>query len=99
MSSLIRTFSLRLILILAGLAVLPFSVPSAALADDLQSIAESATQYAANIYGQYGNGADLAAAAGYVADGKKSSTNLHILMNWVKQGSDWKLLSRASTKL
>jgi len=34
-----------------------------------------------------------------VADGKKSSTNLHILMNWVKQGSDWKLLSRAATKL
>ena len=34
-----------------------------------------------------------------VADGKKSSTNLHILMNWVKQGSDWRLLSRASTKL
>ncbi|MEJ0071600.1 MAG: nuclear transport factor 2 family protein [Pseudomonadota bacterium] len=34
-----------------------------------------------------------------VADGKKSSTNLHILMNWVKQGRDWKLLSRASTKL
>ena len=33
------------------------------------------------------------------ADGKKSSTNLHILMNWVKQGSDWKLLTRASTKL
>jgi ketosteroid isomerase-like protein len=34
-----------------------------------------------------------------VPDGKKSSTNLHILMNWVKQGSDWKLLSRAATKL
>jgi hypothetical protein len=34
-----------------------------------------------------------------VADGKRSSTNLHILMNWIKQGSDWKLLSRASTKL
>jgi hypothetical protein len=34
-----------------------------------------------------------------VADGKKSSTNLHILMNWQKQGSDWKLLSRGSTKL
>ena len=33
------------------------------------------------------------------ADGKKSSTNLHILMNWQKQGADWKLLSRASTKL
>jgi ketosteroid isomerase-like protein len=33
------------------------------------------------------------------ADGKKSSTNLHILMNWQKQGSDWKLLSRAATKL
>ena len=34
-----------------------------------------------------------------VADGKKTSTNLLILMNWQKQGSDWKLLSRASTKL
>jgi ketosteroid isomerase-like protein len=34
-----------------------------------------------------------------VADGKKSSTTLHILMNWQKQGADWKLLSRASTKL
>jgi hypothetical protein len=33
-----------------------------------------------------------------VPDGKKSSTNLHI-MNWQKQGADWKLLSRASTKL
>jgi ketosteroid isomerase-like protein len=34
-----------------------------------------------------------------IADGKKNSTNLHILTNWQKQGSDWKLLSRASTKL
>jgi hypothetical protein len=34
-----------------------------------------------------------------VADGKKSSTNLHILMNWQKQAADWKLLSRAATKL
>ena len=34
-----------------------------------------------------------------VADGKQSATNLHILMNWQKQGADWKLLSRASTKL
>ncbi|SHN66330.1 nuclear transport factor 2 family protein [Bradyrhizobium erythrophlei] len=34
-----------------------------------------------------------------VADGKKSSTNLHILMNWQKQGADWRLLSRGSTKL
>jgi hypothetical protein len=33
------------------------------------------------------------------ADGKKSATNLHILMNWQKQGTDWRLLSRASTKL
>jgi ketosteroid isomerase-like protein len=33
------------------------------------------------------------------ADGKKTATNLHILMNWQKQGSDWKLLTRASTKL
>ena len=32
-------------------------------------------------------------------DAKKSSTNLHVLMNWQKQGPDWKLLSRASTKL
>jgi Domain of unknown function (DUF4440) len=34
-----------------------------------------------------------------VADGKKTSTNLHILMNWIKQGSEWKLLTRGSTKL
>ena len=34
-----------------------------------------------------------------IADGKKSNTNLHILMNWQKQGADWKLLSRAATKL
>jgi len=34
-----------------------------------------------------------------VADGKKNATTLHILMNWQKQGADWKLLSRASTKL
>jgi ketosteroid isomerase-like protein len=34
-----------------------------------------------------------------VADSKKSATNLHILMNWQKQGDEWKLLTRASTKL
>jgi ketosteroid isomerase-like protein len=34
-----------------------------------------------------------------VADGKKTATNLHILMNWQKQGADWKLLSRAATTL
>jgi Domain of unknown function (DUF4440) len=34
-----------------------------------------------------------------VPDGKKSSTNLHILMTWQKQGAEWKLLSRGSTKL
>jgi ketosteroid isomerase-like protein len=34
-----------------------------------------------------------------VPEGKKTSTDLHILMNWQKQGSDWKLLSRAATKL
>lgn len=33
------------------------------------------------------------------ADGKKVATNLHILMNWQKQGDEWKLLSRAATKL
>jgi ketosteroid isomerase-like protein len=32
-------------------------------------------------------------------DGKKTPQNLHILMNWQKQGSDWKLLSRAATRL
>jgi ketosteroid isomerase-like protein len=34
-----------------------------------------------------------------VADGTKSKANLHILMNWQKQATEWKLLSRASTKL
>ena len=34
-----------------------------------------------------------------IADGKKSANKLHILMNWQKQGADWKLLSRAATKL
>jgi hypothetical protein len=34
-----------------------------------------------------------------IPDGKKSDTNLHVLMNWQKMGADWKLLSRASTKL
>ena len=33
------------------------------------------------------------------ADGKKTPQNLHVLMNWQKQGNDWKLLSRAATKL
>jgi len=32
-----------------------------------------------------------------IPGGKKSSTNLAVLMNWQKQGGDWKLLSRAST--
>ena len=40
-----------------------------------------------------------AAESESIPEGKKSSTNLHILMNWQKQGADWKLLSRASTKL
>ena len=26
-----------------------------------------------------------------IADGKKSTTKLHVLMNWQKQGADWKL--------
>ena len=34
-----------------------------------------------------------------VADGKKSATNLHILMVWQKQAGDWKLLARGSTKI
>ena len=34
-----------------------------------------------------------------IADGKRSTTKLHILMNWQKQGADWKLLSRAATRL
>ena len=32
-------------------------------------------------------------------DGKKTPQNLAILMNWQRQGSEWKLLSRAATKL
>jgi hypothetical protein len=35
----------------------------------------------------------------FTADGKKVPQNLHILMNWQKQGADWKLLSRAATAL
>ncbi len=34
-----------------------------------------------------------------VADGKKTATDLHILMVWQKQGGDWKLLARSATKL
>ena len=34
-----------------------------------------------------------------IADGKRSTTKLHVLMNWQKQGADWKLLTRAATKL
>jgi ketosteroid isomerase-like protein len=34
-----------------------------------------------------------------ISDGKKSATNLLVLMNWQKQDADWKLLSRAATKL
>lgn len=32
-------------------------------------------------------------------DGKTVSNNLHILMVWQKQGSDWKLLARGATRL
>ena len=32
------------------------------------------------------------------ADGKKTPQNLAILMNWQKQGNDWKLLSRAASE-
>jgi ketosteroid isomerase-like protein len=34
-----------------------------------------------------------------IPEGKKSSTNLHILMVWQKQDGEWKLLARGSTKL
>jgi ketosteroid isomerase-like protein len=34
-----------------------------------------------------------------VPEGKRSSTNLSILMTWQKQNGVWKLLNRASTKL
>ncbi len=34
-----------------------------------------------------------------IPGGKKSTTNLHILMVWQKQGGEWKLLARGSTKL
>jgi ketosteroid isomerase-like protein len=39
------------------------------------------------------------AEAETIPEGKKSSTNLHILMIWQKQSGEWKLLARASTKL
>jgi hypothetical protein len=32
-------------------------------------------------------------------DGRKAPQNLAILMNWQKQGHEWKLLSRSATKL
>jgi ketosteroid isomerase-like protein len=32
-------------------------------------------------------------------DGKKSATNLHVLTIWQKQGGEWKLLARVSTRL
>ena len=31
--------------------------------------------------------------------GQKVANNLYILMNWQKQGDDWKLLSRSATKM
>jgi ketosteroid isomerase-like protein len=34
-----------------------------------------------------------------VADGKRTANDLHILMTWIKQGSDWKLLARSATRL
>jgi ketosteroid isomerase-like protein len=34
-----------------------------------------------------------------VPEGKKGTTKLHVLMNWQKQGADWKLLTRAATKI
>ncbi len=34
-----------------------------------------------------------------VADGKRSTANIHVLMTWQKQAGEWKLLDRASTKL
>lgn len=34
-----------------------------------------------------------------VADGKRSTANIHVLMVWVKRAGAWKLLGRAATKL
>jgi len=34
-----------------------------------------------------------------IPTGKRSKTNLHILMVWQKRDGDWKLLARGSTKL
>jgi len=34
-----------------------------------------------------------------ITTGKRSKTNLHILMVWQKRDGDWKLLARGSTKL
>jgi Domain of unknown function (DUF4440) len=35
----------------------------------------------------------------WTSNGKTLNANLRILMNWQKQGNDWKLLSRAATDL
>ncbi|HEX3064920.1 MAG TPA: MG2 domain-containing protein, partial [Dongiaceae bacterium] len=66
MSTYIRALSLRLILILAGLAALP---PAAHATDALQSVIDAATQFTASIEDQYGNTPNPAAAAQNLAEG------------------------------
>lgn len=39
------------------------------------------------------------AVAESIPDGKQTPSNLHVLMVWQKQGTEWKLLARASTRL
>jgi ketosteroid isomerase-like protein len=34
-----------------------------------------------------------------MTDGNKVANSLHILMNWLKQGDAWKLLSRSATRV
>ncbi len=65
MPTILRFLPARLILVLAGLAMLP----QTARADTLQSLAEAASQYAASIGDQYGSTDDPAASAADLAQG------------------------------
>ncbi len=98
-------------LALGLLSVVPVGVvPAFAASEDEDAVAKSveafrAAQFAANaeaLASLCATELSYSHSDGRVEDKatfKKSSTNLHILMNWQKQAADWKLLSRAATKL
>ena len=70
MTTHIRAFVLRLILILAGLAAMPL----AAHADALQSIADAAAQYTGAIEDQYGSTQNATDAAKHVKEGNAAAS-------------------------